>query len=72
MTKEMVDTVPSESDVEYMFDTFADRVEEYIKPDKIKQFKEQLSYLQCDITEEFSAIHSVMEAIDCFVWELGV
>lgn len=72
MAKEMVDTVPSESDVEYKFNIFIERVEEYIKPDKIKQFKEQLSYLQSDITTEFSGIYAVMEAIDSFVWELGV
>ena len=72
MSKQMVDTVPSESDINFKFDLFTERVEEYIKPDKIKQFKEQLSYLQCDITEEFSGIYSVMEAIDSFVWELGV
>lgn len=68
----MVDTVPSESDINFKFDLFTERVEEYIKPDKIKQFKEQLSYLQRDITEEFSGIYSIMETIDSFVWELGV
>ena len=72
MTKQMVDAVPSEYDVEYMFEHFTERVEEYIKPDKIEKFNEQLNYLQRDITEEFSGIYSVMEAIDSFVWELGV
>ena len=70
--QEMVDLVPSENDVEYMFDTFADKVEEYIKPDKIEKFNEQLTYLQRDITTKFSEIYSIMEAIDSFVWELGV
>lgn len=65
--QEMVDLVPSENDVEYMFDTFADNVEEYIKSDKIDKFNEQLTYLQRDITTKFSEIYPVMEAIDSFV-----
>ena len=72
MSKQMVDTVPSENDVEYMFDTFADKVEEYIKPDKIEKFNEQLNYLQRDIVEEFDGVYAVMEAIDVFVDEIGV
>ena len=70
--QEMVDLVPSENVVEYMFDTFADNVEEYIKSDKIEKFNEQLTYLQRDITTKFSEIYPVMETIDSFVWELGV
>ena len=69
--QEMVDLVPSENDVEYMFDTFADNVDEYIKSDKIDKFNEQLTYLQRDITTKFSEIYPIMEAIDSFVWELG-
>ena len=72
MSKQMVDTVPSENDVENMFDTFADKVEEYIKPDKIEKFNEQLNYLQRDIVEEFDGVYAVMEAIDVFVDEIGV
>lgn len=72
MSKQMVDTVPSENDVEYMFEHFTVRVEEYIKPDKIEKFNEQLNYLQRDIVEEFDGVYAVMEAIDVFVDEIGV
>lgn len=67
----IVDEVPTENDVEYMFDVFADEVEDYIKPEFKSKFEERLQFLHNDVYRKFDKFYDYAEAIDMFIDEIG-
>lgn len=67
----IVDEVPTENDLEYMFDVFTEEVEDCIKPEFKSKFNEHLHYLYNDIYCKFDKFYDYAEAIDMFLDEIG-
>lgn len=66
----LLDVLPSESDIVYMCDTFMDDVEDYIKDEYKKTFKQRFEFLLHDIMQGYEPAYGIFEAIEPLKEEL--